>query len=658
VTDLAISNVTATSARLTWTASGNDGMFNLAAVNDIRYSTSPITSESWFYGATKVTGEPAPTSPGTSQNMVVTGLNEGTTYYFAIRILDASMNWSGLSNVPTATTLSAADAAAPAPIGDLAADHPSNTTVRLTWTATGDDGSSGTAATYDIRYSTTTIDGGNWSSATQVTGALAPQVAGTKQTWTVYGLSPGATYYFAIKAADEAGNTSGISNVVSSTTLPTSSLNRAVLTQQDFEYLGAFKLPQSAFGQSNAYADSGLALRRVNGNIQFLTGGHRYIGDAVYECNFPGWGSLPSTWPQSTTIREWGTAVYGYPTVKPNITGQTWTHGMMYDDATGRFYFSWGPWYNIPPTNYPSLGWAALNEAGPVVHGPWNAPDTTAHCQKIRGGSLIIPDWFAETYLGGRKLGVGFGGYYSGFSACGRGTFLAAAHHPDDSTAQLDTVALIDHNDAHWGTRDGDYWTNCVANPTGDVGYWGFADTIIGGAVWIDLPDKHGLLYMSVMGHGNISYIHSDIYPKRVEGHWWIYDPKDLATVAQGAQQPWDPQPQSWMVQYNPRPYGHFDTPGCAFDPQTRTLFVLTTNSYQYGGDFYYPLVHGYRIKESFMAGDVNKDGWVDVVDLLYLVDAFGSLAGDPNYNAASDFNHDDAVDVVDLLMLVDNFGK
>jgi hypothetical protein len=48
----------------------------------------------------------------------------------------------------------------------------------------------------------------------------------------------------------------------------------------------------------------------------------------------------------------------------------------------------------------------------------------------------------------------------------------------------------------------------------------------------------------------------------------------------------------------------------------------------------------------------------VDVVDLLYFVDAFGSVPGDGNYNPACDFNHDDSVDVVDLLMLVDNFGK
>jgi hypothetical protein len=55
--------------------------------------------------------------------------------------------------------------------------------------------------------------------------------------------------------------------------------------------------------------------------------------------------------------------------------------------------------------------------------------------------------------------------------------------------------------------------------------------------------------------------------------------------------------------------------------------------------------------------GDINGDGSVDVADLLYLVDAFGSVAGDPDYDPACDFNSDDSVDVVDLLIFVDNFG-
>ena len=57
------------------------------------------------------------------------------------------------------------------------------------------------------------------------------------------------------------------------------------------------------------------------------------------------------------------------------------------------------------------------------------------------------------------------------------------------------------------------------------------------------------------------------------------------------------------------------------------------------------------------LAGDANNDGHVDVVDLLILVDAFGSVVGDPNYDPNADFNSDGSVDVVDLLDLVDNFG-
>jgi hypothetical protein len=59
----------------------------------------------------------------------------------------------------------------------------------------------------------------------------------------------------------------------------------------------------------------------------------------------------------------------------------------------------------------------------------------------------------------------------------------------------------------------------------------------------------------------------------------------------------------------------------------------------------------------NLLIGDGDGDGHVDVTDLLYLVDAFGSVTGDANYNPACDFNTDGAVDVVDLLMMIDNWG-
>jgi outer membrane protein assembly factor BamB len=63
-------------------------------------------------------------------------------------------------------------------------------------------------------------------------------------------------------------------------------------------------------------------------------------------------------------------------------------------------------------------------------------------------------------------------------------------------------------------------------------------------------------------------------------------------------------------------------------------------------------------IGRSPLAGDINGDGAVDVVDLLMLVDHWASVVGDPNYHVDADFNGDGSVDVVDLLTMVENWGS
>ena len=111
------------------------------------------------------------------------------------------------------------DTIPPVTVANLIASNPSIATIDLTWTSPGDDGSMGTAAFYDIRYSTSPITDSNWSTATPVSGEPAPQVAGTSQSMTITGLLSSTIYYFAIKTADEVSNISGLSNVPSSTTL-------------------------------------------------------------------------------------------------------------------------------------------------------------------------------------------------------------------------------------------------------------------------------------------------------------------------------------------------------------------------------------------------------------------------------------------------------
>ena len=110
------------------------------------------------------------------------------------------------------------DVVAPATISDPAAATGTTTgTVRLTWTAVGDDDTTGTASSYLVRYSTSTINNETtWMNATPVTTGLpTPKVSGQAETMTVSGLVPGQTYYFAVRAQDEEPNLGGLSNPVS-----------------------------------------------------------------------------------------------------------------------------------------------------------------------------------------------------------------------------------------------------------------------------------------------------------------------------------------------------------------------------------------------------------------------------------------------------------
>ena len=108
------------------------------------------------------------------------------------------------------------DTTPPAAITDLNASTGSfDGSIGISWTAPGDDGNTGIASLYRIRYSTSTITESNWSSATSFGNPPLPTAAGTSQSTTVSGLVPGVTYYIAIKTIDDYGNVSPLSNAAS-----------------------------------------------------------------------------------------------------------------------------------------------------------------------------------------------------------------------------------------------------------------------------------------------------------------------------------------------------------------------------------------------------------------------------------------------------------
>ncbi len=106
------------------------------------------------------------------------------------------------------------DVTPPGAISDLTASPGGvDGSIRLAWTAPGDDGSSGTASYYIIKYSTSPISESNFPLIQTAPNPPTPLSAGSNQTYTLNNLTSGEQYYFAIKTYDEENNESAISNV-------------------------------------------------------------------------------------------------------------------------------------------------------------------------------------------------------------------------------------------------------------------------------------------------------------------------------------------------------------------------------------------------------------------------------------------------------------
>jgi hypothetical protein len=202
---------------LTWTAPGDDGTTGTAAEYDIRYSKEPLTDAVWP-SASKVADAPRPRPASSADTCIATGLEASTVYYFALKTADEAGNWSKKSNIASAATTAVPDDTPPAAVSDLAASDSTTVSITLSWTAPGDDGSTGTAAQYDIRFSTSPLGDATWAFAMQAAGEPAPKAAGAAESFVVPGLAPGTRYYFALKTADEGSTWSALSNVVSATT--------------------------------------------------------------------------------------------------------------------------------------------------------------------------------------------------------------------------------------------------------------------------------------------------------------------------------------------------------------------------------------------------------------------------------------------------------
>jgi subtilisin family serine protease len=111
------------------------------------------------------------------------------------------------------------DVVAPGQVEEAQVVRVLSNSIEMRWVATGDDGSSGQAASYDVRYASAPLDPLDLDAAPRAAGAPRPSTAGETDTMELAGLSAGTTWHVAVRARDEWGN-AGPAIFLEATTLP------------------------------------------------------------------------------------------------------------------------------------------------------------------------------------------------------------------------------------------------------------------------------------------------------------------------------------------------------------------------------------------------------------------------------------------------------
>ncbi len=149
--------------------------------------------------------------------------------------LGVTVTLAACSKKSTGDDNTVSDNVAPTTVSNLAIMSFTDTSVTLSWIATGDDSTTGTATKYDLRRSRASIHWGNFDSATVISGLPTPKASGEQEQFEVKGLKTDSTYYFALKVLDDGNNFEGISNSPHATcyndyvvTMPDSGLRAAV----------------------------------------------------------------------------------------------------------------------------------------------------------------------------------------------------------------------------------------------------------------------------------------------------------------------------------------------------------------------------------------------------------------------------------------------
>jgi len=335
-----------------------------------------------------------------------------------------------------------------------------------------------------------------------------------------------------------------------------------LIKPEDLQYQGAFRLPlgDGSTGGSWSYAGSAMTYYpegdpdgKSDGYPGSIFGTGHEVYQYVSEINIPvpvvsenkdvSVLNVAEQQQPFTDIRDESFKSYELPRV-----------GLAYlkrqgDQSSDKLYYAWTEHLD-DMTNYPSVGCCELDLSDPDVQGPWVIDNQINY---LTSDYLFnIPEAWADKYVSGMYLATG---RYRDGGQASQGPGIVALKlwgqgNPPDRSSTIENRVLLQYSTV----EDDPDGINAVAN-------YSHADAW-NGAVWATTSVKQAIIFTGIKGQGKSWYGYADgtvwpeesPFPPEPEGErgWWaeefvptflFYSPDDIAKVAKGELEPYEPQP-------------------------------------------------------------------------------------------------------------------
>jgi hypothetical protein len=291
-------------------------------------------------------------------------------------------------------------------------------------------------------------------------------------------------------------------------------------------------------------------------------------------------------------------------------TGLAYLHPQG-SQRTPKLYFCWGFHMQDGPPDF-THGWCELDLSNPIIQRGWYLAGLSSHIQNMSTNDYMcgIPsDWADENTLGMRLATGRFRD--GGWSGQGPALFAIGPWNqgnPPPFGAALQNLPLILYSSTYIYGSD-----NHIMDKYHHSDEWS-------GVAWITAGSKSAVIFIGTKGFGDCWYGNPDGPCMDCENRgWWsdefrgqiiFYDTYELAEVAAGLKQPWEPQPYAFMdidhYLFNVTSIQQkHHVNACCFDFMHGLLYV-----FEHRADGDKPIIHVWRLNsDSDFPPERNKKG-------------------------------------------------